>query len=220
MKKEWIAWIACFLFLQAGLIYADSDQKTEETSPMETPTTSNGKLAKATFAGGCFWCMEPPFDKLEGVISTTSGYAGGTEKNPTYEEVSAGETGHAESVQVLYNPEKITYEKLLQVFWRNIDPTAVNRQFVDVGAQYRSAIFYRDEDQRRLAEASKAELAASGRFDKPLVTEIVPITKFYPAEDYHQDYYKKNPLRYKFYRYGSGRDQFLKKVWVDKDSKE
>ncbi|MFW5636101.1 MAG: peptide-methionine (S)-S-oxide reductase MsrA, partial [Thermodesulfobacteriota bacterium] len=163
-------------------------------------------LKKATFAGGCFWCMEPPFDKLDGVMSTTSGYTGGTEKDPSYKEVSAGATGHAEAVQILYDPEKISYETLLDVFWRNINPTTPNRQFVDVGAQYRSAIFYHDEEQRRLAEKSKAELAASGRFDQPLVTEIVPITEFYPAEAYHQDYYRKNPLRYKFYRYGSGRD--------------
>lgn len=170
-------------------------------------------LKKATFAGGCFWCMEPPFDKLDGVISTTSGYTGGTEKNPTYKEVSAGKTGHAESVQIIYDPAKISYRELLEVFWRQINPTTVGRQFVDVGSQYRSAIFYHDDEQRRLAEETKKEMADSGRFDGPIVTEIVKAGAFWPAEDYHQDYYKKNPKRYKFYRFGSGRDRYLDKIW-------
>lgn len=176
-------------------------------------TPAPAKTAVATFAGGCFWCMEPPFEKLDGVLEVVSGYTGGRKKAPTYEEVSAGGTGHAEAVRVVYDPSRIGYEKLLEVFWRNIDPTAKDRQFVDVGDQYRSAVFYHDEEQRRLAEASKRELEASGRFDKPIVTEISPAGEFYPAEDYHQDYYKKNPLRYKFYRYNSGRDQFLDKAW-------
>ena len=167
--------------------------------------------AKATFAGGCFWCMEPPFDKLDGVISTISGYTGGKKKNPTYEEVSAGNTGHAEAVQVTYDPKKITYEKLLDVFWHNVDPLTPNRQFCDAGSQYRTVIFYHDETQKRLAEESKKAL--SKRFKEPIVTEIVPASEFYPAEDYHQDYYIKNPLRYKFYRYNCGRDQRLEALW-------
>ena len=174
--------------------------------------TSAG-YAKATFAGGCFWCMEPPFDKLDGVISTTSGYTGGREENPTYKQVSAGKTGHAEAVEVLYDPSKVSYRKLLDVFWRQINPTTPDRQFVDVGHQYRSAVFYHNEEQRRLAEETKREMAESGRFDGPIVTEIVPAGPFWPAEDYHQDYYLKNPVRYKFYRLGSGRDQYLDGVW-------
>jgi methionine-S-sulfoxide reductase len=170
-------------------------------------------LETATFAGGCFWCMEPPFDELEGVVSTTSGYTGGQKKDPTYEEVSAGETGHVEAVQVVFDPTKISYSELLEVFWRNVDPTTPNRQFCDVGSQYRAAIFYHSEEQRRLAEASKKALAESGRLMKPIVTEIVPASEFYQAEDYHQDYYKKNPIRYKFYRYNCGRDQILAKIW-------
>ena len=176
---------------------------SQSTGPTET--------AKATFAGGCFWCMEPPFDKLDGVSSTISGYAGGKKKNPTYEEVSAGNTGHAEVVQITYDPKKITYEKLLEVFWRNVDPLAPNRQFCDIGSQYRTAIFYHDETQKRLAEESKKAL--SKRFKEPILTEIVAASEFYPAEEYHQDYYTKNPLRYKYYRYSCGRDQRLEALW-------
>jgi peptide-methionine (S)-S-oxide reductase len=170
-------------------------------------------LAKATFAGGCFWCMEPPFDKLDGVVSTTSGYTGGQKVDPTYEEVSSGGTGHAESVEVLYDPAKVTYERLLEVFWHNVDPTVRDRQFCDVGEQYRTAIFYHDETQKRLAEASKAALEKSKPFKEEVVTPIVPAGRFYPAEEYHQDYYKKNPVRYKFYRYNCGRDQRLEQLW-------
>jgi peptide-methionine (S)-S-oxide reductase len=173
--------------------------------------TSSTETAKATLAGGCFWCMEPPYDELDGVLATISGYAGGKKKNPTYEEVSTGTTGHTEVVQVIYDPKKISYSRLLEVIWRNIDPLTPNRQFCDAGSQYRSAIFYHDENQKRLAEASKE--AVSKRFDKPIVTEIVPAAEFYPAEDYHQDYYKKNPIRYKIYRYGCGRDQRLEELW-------
>jgi methionine-S-sulfoxide reductase len=169
--------------------------------------------AVATFAGGCFWCMEPPFDKLDGVMSTTSGYIGGDKENPTYREVSAGGTGHAEAVRIVYDPSKVSYERLLEVFWRQINPTTPDRQFVDVGSQYRAAIFYHDEEQKRLAEDSKRRMAESGRFDGPIVTEIVPAEKFWPAEDYHQDYYLKNPIRYKYYRWGSGRDQYLEDIW-------
>ena len=168
---------------------------------------------KATFAGGCFWCMEHPFDEIPGVISVTSGYTGGHKKTPTYEEVSAGGTGHAESVQVVYDPAKVTYEKLLNVFWHNIDPTTKDRQFCDSGHQYRSAIFYHNEEQHRLALQSKAELEKSKPFKGPVVTEIVQATEFYPAEEYHQHYYKKNPIRYKFYRTSCGRDQRLKELW-------
>ena len=191
--------IGVISMLPGGAVYAASQ------------STGGAETAKATFAGGCFWCMEPPFDKLDGVVSTISGYAGGTKKNPTYEEVSAGKTGHAEVVQITYDPKKITYEKLLEVFWRNVDPLTANRQFCDVGSQYRTAIFYHDETQKRLAEESKKAL--SKRFKEPIVTEIVAYTEFYPAEDYHQDYYIKNPLRYKYYRYSCGRDQRLEALW-------
>jgi peptide-methionine (S)-S-oxide reductase len=184
------------------------------------PFSANGQeagaaLEKATFAGGCFWCMEPPYDGLEGVASVTSGYTGGGKKNPTYEEVSAGTTGHAEAVQVVYDPKKITYAKLLDIFWRNIDPLAKDRQFCDTGSQYRSAIFYHNEEQKRLAEASKKTLEQSRRFKDPIYTEIMPASEFYPAEEYHQKYYKKNPLRYKFYRFNCGRDERLKELWGD-----
>jgi peptide-methionine (S)-S-oxide reductase len=191
--------IGVISMLPGGAVYAASQ------------STGGAETAKATFAGGCFWCMEPPFDKLDGVISTISGYTGGTKKNPTYEEVSAGKTGHAEVVQITYDPKKITYEKLLEVFWRNVDPLTPNRQFCDVGSQYRTAIFYHDETQKRLAEESKKAL--SKRFKEPIVTEIVAASEFYPAEDYHQDYYIRNPLRYKYYRYSCGRDQRLEALW-------
>lgn len=168
---------------------------------------------KATFAGGCFWCMEGPFDEIPGVVSVTSGYTGGRKKNPIYEEVSAGGTGHAESVQVVYDPAKVTYEKLLKVFWHNIDPTTRDRQFCDTGNQYRSAIFYHGEMQHRAALQSKADLEKNKTFKEPVVTEIVHATEFYPAEEYHQNYYKKNPIRYKFYRTSCGRDRRLRELW-------
>ena len=169
------------------------------------------ELARATFAGGCFWCMEPPFDKLEGVVSTTSGYTGGRTTAPTYEQVSAGRTGHAEAVEVVYNPRKVTYAQLLDVFWRNIDPLTANAQFCDTGSQYRAAIFVHDETQRRLAEDSRR--AVEERLRKAVVTEVVTASKFWPAEDEHQDYYKKNPIRYSLYRAGCGRDQRLEMIW-------
>ena len=175
--------------------------------------TAAERTVVAIFAGGCFWCMEPPYDKLPGVISTTSGYIGGDVANPTYEQVSAGRTGHTEAVQVRYDPARVTYAKLLEVFWRNIDPVAVDRQFCDAGSQYRSEIFYTDAAQRRLAEASKRELEKSGRFKQPIATKITAASRFYPAEDYHQDYYEKNPVRYKFYRWNCGRDQRLQELW-------
>lgn len=175
-------------------------------------------LAKATFAGGCFWCMEPPFDKLDGVISTTSGYIGGQKKDPTYQEVSAGNTGHTEAVEIVYDPAKVSYDKLLDVFWHNIDPTVANRQFCDHGSQYRSGIFYHDATQKQLAEASKKTLDTSKPFKEPIVTEITAASTFYPAEDYHQDYYQKNPVRYKFYRYNCGRDKRLQELWGESKS--
>lgn len=190
-----------------------SEHEAQSAAAAAITTEQAKNFAVTTFAGGCFWCMEAPFDELPGVISTTSGYTGGVKKNPTYEEVSSGGTGHAESIQVLYDSTKITYAQLLQVFWHNIDPLAVNRQFCDGGSQYRSGIFYHNETQRRLAEASKQELAQSGRFKQPIVTEIVAASEFYPAEEYHQDFYKKNPLRYKAYRSGCGRDRRLKELW-------
>jgi peptide-methionine (S)-S-oxide reductase len=169
--------------------------------------------AFATFAGGCFWCMEPPFDKIDGVLATTSGYTGGSKVDPTYPEVSAGGTGHAEAVQITYDPARVSYEQLLEVFWRNVDPLDAGGQFCDRGSQYRTGIFVHDDEQRRLAEQSKQALIDSKRFNRPIVTEIVAAGPFYPAEDYHQDYYQKNPLRYKFYRWNCGRDQRLAEVW-------
>jgi len=169
--------------------------------------------AMATFAGGCFWCMEPPFDELDGVVATISGYTGGTAPDPDYEQVSAGGTGHAEAVRVLYDPERISYDRLLEVFWRNIDPVTANRQFCDAGEQYRSAIFVHDEAQARAAEASRDALVQSGRLAGRIVTEITPASTFHPAEDYHQDYYRKNPVRYKYYRFNCGRDERLRELW-------
>jgi peptide-methionine (S)-S-oxide reductase len=174
-----------------------------------------GDISLATFAGGCFWCMEPPFDHLDGVLSTTAGYAGGPEPEPRYEDVAAGRTGHAEVVQVAFNPARISYEALLRVFWRNIDPFAVDRQFCDSGPQYRSAIFFHDEGQRRAAEATLAEIQA--RFEgQQIATRIVAVgDTFHPAEEYHQDYYRKNPVRYRLYRYNCGRDRRLEQIWGD-----
>jgi peptide methionine sulfoxide reductase msrA/msrB len=171
--------------------------------------------AVATFAGGCFWCMEPPFEKLDGVYAVISGYTGGPEKNPTYKQVSSGRTGHTEAIRIHFDPERIDYAKLLRVFWRNIDPTDARGQFVDRGSQYRPGIYWHDDEQRRLAEASRDELEQSGRFDKPLATEIEQAGAFWPAEEYHQDFYKKSPDHYKRYRAGSGRDRFIQRVWGD-----
>ena len=169
------------------------------------------ELAKATFAGGCFWCMEPPFDALDGVVSTTSGYTGGHTANPTYEQVSAGKTGHTEAIEIVYDPRKVTYARLLEVFWRNIDPLTANAQFCDMGSQYRAGIFAHDATQRKLAEASKD--AAAQRLKKPIVTEITAASQFWPAEEYHQDYYKKNPIRYKVYSTSCGRERRLEAIW-------
>lgn len=171
------------------------------------------KLEVATFAGGCFWCMQPPFDKTKGVVSTVVGYTGGTQKNPTYGQVSSGRTTHRESIQVTFDPAKVSYEQLLDVFWHSIDPTQANGQFADIGLQYRTAIFYHSEEQKRLAEESKRKLAASGKFSKPIAVEILPAGPFYPAEEYHQKYYLKNPDDYLRYAVGSGRYPFLERVW-------
>jgi peptide-methionine (S)-S-oxide reductase len=198
-----------FLLINALLIFG-----LIGTAQGDTKQTSSAEgLARATFAGGCFWCMEHPYDELEGVKSTTSGYTGGHLKNPTYREVSSGGTGHTEAVEVVYDPKKISYEKLLKVFWRNVDPLTPNRQFCDSGSQYRTGIFYHNEEQRRLAEESKKALEESGRFSQPIVTEITAASKFYAAEDYHQDYYEKNPIQYAIYRYSCGRDRRLKELW-------
>lgn len=188
------------------------------TSAAQSDVAAGGSIATAvaTFSGGCFWCMEPPYDKLNGVISTTTGYIGGHKENPTYKEVSAGNTGHAEAVQVVYDPTKVSYASLLEVFWPNVDPTTPDRQFCDRGSQYRTGIFYYDEEQMRLANTSKESLIRTKPFAAPVVTDIVAAGKFYPAEDYHQDYYLKNPLRYKFYRFNCGRDQRLMEIWGEK----
>ena len=171
------------------------------------------RLEKAAFAGGCFWCMEEAFEKIPGVTSVTSGYMGGLVENPTYEQVSAGGTGHAEAVEVLYDPQKVGYEKLLDAFWHNVDPVTANAQFCDHGTQYRAVIFHETETQHRLAEESKRTLEQSKRFSQPIVTEVVKASRFYPAEEYHQDFYKKNPIRYKFYKYSCGRAQRLEDLW-------
>lgn len=183
---------------------------------LHVSAADSGETAYATFAGGCFWCIEADFEKVAGVLTVTSGYTGGHLANPTYAQVSAGGTGHAEAVRILYDPEVVTYEELLEVFWHNIDPTVADRQFCDVGDQYRSGIFYHDEAQREAAERSRADLERSKPFPEPVVTEIVSATAFYPAEAYHQDYSKKNPLRYAYYRNGCGRDRRLKELWGEK----
>jgi peptide methionine sulfoxide reductase msrA/msrB len=206
--KKLILLVTTLWFIMLGCQRADMVQPS-----MAGDKQGGMNLQRATFAGGCFWCTEADFEKLPGVVKVISGYAGGQKQNPTYEEVSSGTTGHVEAVQVYYDPAKVTYEELLDYFWRHIDPTDPGGQFVDRGPQYRSVIFYHDEDQKALAEKSKEALEKSGKFSKPIVTEIVKFTSFYQAEEYHQDYHKKNPLRYKIYRYASGRDQFLEKVW-------
>jgi peptide methionine sulfoxide reductase msrA/msrB len=187
--------------------YAQSNTRDEPQSML------SGHLQKATFAGGCFWCVESDFEKLAGVDRVVSGYIGGHVSNPAYKQVSAGVTGHIEAVEITYDPAVVSYEKLLEVLWRHTNPTDNGGQFVDRGEQYRTAIFYHDEQQRLAAETSRSALDNSGRFDKPVLTQLYPVSQFWPAEAYHQDYYKKNPLRYKLYRYNSGRDQFLQRIW-------
>jgi peptide methionine sulfoxide reductase msrA/msrB len=185
-------------------ISANADE-INDRQPINTET--------ATFAGGCFWCMEAPFEKIDGVIDVVSGYTGGKMENPTYEQVSSGTSGHLEAIQISYDPAKIAYKQLLELFWKQIDPTDGGGSFVDRGPQYRSAIFYNTKEQKLIAEKSKADIGASGRYNGPIATEIIQYNKFYPAEEYHQDYYEKNPIRYKYYRHGSGRDKYLEKIW-------
>ncbi len=191
---------------------AEQTPATEVNNTIKEPV-ADGSLQKATFAGGCFWCMEPPFEKLDGVVSVASGYTGGHIANPTYEAVSAGTTGHVEAIQIVYDPDRVSYQTLLDVFWRQIDPTDAGGSFVDRGRQYRSAIFYHDDQQKQMAANSKAAQNASGRYAGVVVTEILACSEFYPAEEDHQDYYKKNSIRYKFYRSRSGRDQYIKNIW-------
>jgi len=205
-------YIGLALLTLSVFTYRQSDgmEKKENTSIKET-----GETAYAVFAGGCFWCTEADFEKVDGVFEVISGYTGGNMDNPTYKQVSAGGTGHIEAIKVSYDPVRVSYQELLEVFWRHVNPTDPGGQFVDRGDQYQSAIFYANEEEKRLAEASKKRLDASGRFENPVVTPILPLGTFYPAEEYHQDYYKKNPIRYKWYRSGSGRDRFLETAWKD-----
>ena len=216
MKKLLII-IIIILFGAVLAGFQNSAQQKNQKSNTMNDVNSNLKIA--TLAGGCFWCVESDFEKVDGVAKVISGYTGGKSENPTYKEVSAGGSGHVEAVQVYYDPGRISYKELLDVFWRHVDPTDPGGQFVDRGAQYRTAIFYHDDEQLETARASKKELEASGRFNKPIATEIIEFKKFYDAEEYHQDYYKKSALRYKFYRYNSGRDQFLAKAWKDDERK-
>ena len=212
--SKWTLWAAVLVVTLAILLGCQTGDSSAE-APSEPSSPSTG-LQQAVFAGGCFWCMEPPFEKVEGVASVVSGYTGGTESGPSYEEVSSGRTGHVEAVRVKYDPSRVSYSYLLQVFWRQIDPTDAGGQFADRGRQYETAIFVRNVEERRLAEASKKALAQSGVFDKPIVTPIRSSGPFFEAEAYHQDYYKKNPEHYQRYRRGSGREAFLAKTWEGK----
>lgn len=207
MKLKSSPLFALLLSLLITPVFAD-------THTNETFVATQNKTA--IFAGGCFWCMEPPFDKLDGVISTTSGYTSGHKKDPTYREVSVGSTGHTEAIEIIFDPAKVSYIELLDVFWKNIDPVAVDRQFCDSGTQYRSGIYYLDAAQEKAARHSFETLQKNKPFKEPIATEIVAASSFYPAEDYHQDYYQKNPIRYKFYRYSCGRDQRLNELWDDR----
>lgn len=213
--------IAIITILALAALFAGFGQVMSKDKTMDKPmgAKKSENTRSVVFAGGCFWCTEADFEKVDGVVEAISGYTGGQLENPTYKQVSKGGSGHLEAIKVIYDPQKINFNTLLDIFWRKVNPTDGGGQFVDRGDQYRSAIFYANENERRMAEASKEKLAASGIFDKPIATEILPLGVFYPAEDYHQDYYKKNPVRYKWYRSGSGRDQFLKKVWADRPMK-
>ena len=211
MKNLWLVVAAVILTLGFAAFYQNS--KAVQAAAKESMPMGEKDLRIATFAGGCFWCTEADFEKLSGVVRVLSGYTGGQKENPTYAEVSAGTTGHVEAVQVYYDTKQVSYEELLDWFWKHIDPTDGGGQFVDRGSQYRSVIFYHDEEQKQLAQKSKETLEKSGKFNKPIATEIVKISRFFPAEEYHQDYYRKNPIRYGYYRFGSGRDQFLEKAW-------
>lgn len=213
MKKAMNATAWLFFGLMAVGLQGAANETGARQDEGRVMNKAQKKTQTATFAGGCFWCVEADFEKVEGVVEAVSGYTGGHREHPTYEDVSSGGTGHLEAVQVVYDPQKVSYEELLQVFWRHVDPTDPGGQFVDRGEQYTTAIFYHDEEQKRLAEKSKKALDAGGRFDKPIVTDIRELSEFFKAEDYHQDYYKTHGIRYKFYRWNSGRDQFLEKTW-------
>jgi methionine-S-sulfoxide reductase len=203
---------ALIVLLSYALIGActSTSSQGQNSSPAETQT--------AILAGGCFWCIQPAFDKAKGVIKTVVGYCGGTEPNPTYEVVSSEKTGYRESIQITYDPAKISYDQLLDIYWRQIDPTQADGQFTDIGRSYRAAIFYGNDDEKKVAEASKEKLAHSGKFNKPIVTEILPAMKFYPAEAYHQKYYQQNPEHFESFEEGSGRVSFKKKTWENKES--
>lgn len=218
MRTNRSAFIILFFMGILGIYFIQTTTRAESNTMNENNTATNIKTA--TFSGGCFWCSESDFEKVDGVISVISGFSGGKEKNPTYKEVASGSTSHMEAVQVQYDADRVSYQKLLDAFWKHIDPTDPGGQFVDRGTQYRSAIYYHSEEQRQLAEDSRKTLEQSGIFSKPIVTEILPYTAFYAAEEYHQDYYKNNPIRYKFYRYRSGRDQFLESVWGENKEKK
>ncbi len=207
MRKALILF-ACFLV--AGMLLSGHPPAAQQKAP------SKPRLETAVFAGGCFWCMQPPYDKTRGVVSTVAGYTGGPEKNPTYEQVSNGRTGHAEAVLVTFDPAQVSYEQLVEIFWRNIDPTQADGQFADLGKQYRTAVYYNSEAQKQAALASRERLAMSGKFRKPIVTEIAAAGPFYPAEEYHQKYYLKNPDHYNRYAVGSGRVPFLRATWGEK----
>jgi peptide methionine sulfoxide reductase msrA/msrB len=213
MKRKMVSIVTALLLAVTAVLYTAVATADKQNVKNTAFAPDDPGLAVATFAGGCFWCMESGFEKIPGVAEVVSGYAGGHTDDPTYQKVSSGSTGHTETVQVYYDPTQITYEGLLQGLWRIMDPTDNKGQFVDRGTQYRPAIFYQNEEQKRLAEAARAKLQASGIYDKPVVIEIVPLTHFYPAEEYHQDYYKKNPVRYKVYTFNSGRFQFIEKVY-------
>lgn len=203
-----------------SLILSMWGARSKDAEVNESDDAHDVVFEQATLAGGCFWCMEQPFQELDGVIKVVSGYTGGHTENPTYEEVCSGTTGYYEAVQIVYDPREITYKELLALFWRQIDPTDSGGQFVDRGSQYKTAIFFHNDEQRKSAEESKRELEKAGIYNKPIVTEIIAFSHFYEAEDCHQDYYKKCPLRYKTYKSGSGRDPYLKIVWKDKDDLE
>ena len=205
--------LAVVIMVFAAMVFTAAGQTVQVDQPFTKEKT-------AVFGGGCFWCMEPPFEQLEGVIEVTAGYSGGDEKDPSYEQVSSGRTGHIESIRVLYDPEKISFQQLLDTYWRTIDPTDPGGQFADRGEHYKTAIFYNDQEEKAIAERSRAALQASGVFDKKIATAIRPVKPFYPAEEYHQDYYKKNVRHYQAYKIGSGRAGFLERTWKEPPGKQ
>lgn len=212
MKRKLLIVLGILVFAQGYHLFANSYDE-EADIKKRNEARQNESYERAVFAGGCFWCVQPPFDHLDGVVTTTVGYTGGPEKNPTYKEVAYGKTGHTEAIEVIYDPDKVSYEKLVSVFWMTFDPTDADGQFYDRGQQYRPGIFYLNDDQRKIAEKSKKKLQESGRFNKPIVVEITEANEFWDAEEYHQMYYLKKPAHYKSYRIGSGRDKFIEKHW-------